>query len=351
MKTCPVCNKKYKNAGFQRHMDKMHPEYKPIVEPDPEVNHPLPPELPVEEPEVAPQIIQRVVKSNDREGTLDLIFASPWIVIAILFLFKAVSDPYFISGIVESDIVQIYIYIFSNLNNPGAIMILAMTMIALGLLGYLLHRFIWRLAFPDMIMKQRGIEPVFIMNKDGKRIEKSKPVYIQSSKECRIYFTIGRGRLDNWYRRKHGLSKPSTVTFYVKRNFLIPNPFRPLSSCDKMIMTDPGYNRWSRDGLYKIVVRASNTLIGHQGNDLIYILSDKGYSHMDFDTNWHDATASDIIKEGLPELARASMVNPDIQQDQLRRNRYFMPEQDVKEDLELKEEKLKMIELQKSKMT
>jgi hypothetical protein len=116
-------------------------------------------------------------------------------------------------------------------------------------------------------------------------------------------------------------------------------------------MTDPGFNRWTKDGMFKVVLTASSVLRSNMGNDTIYLLSDKGYDNLTFNTKFYDEMASSIVRRGLPELARSSMINPDLQQEQMKRNRYFMPEQDIKEDLELMEKKKAIIELQNSKLT
>ena len=101
-------------------------EYNPSVEPDEEVSPPSP-ELPLEELKIPQAKRERTVAKKDKESLFDLLLALPWIAICLLLGFKAVFDPYFIPGITNSDIFQMYAYIFGHLGNTGAMVILIMT--------------------------------------------------------------------------------------------------------------------------------------------------------------------------------------------------------------------------------
>jgi len=317
-------------------------EYNPSVEPDEEVSPP-PPELPLEELKIPQAKRERTVAKKDKESLFDLLLALPWIAICLLLGFKAVFDPYFIPGITNSDIFQMYAYIFGHLGNTGAMVILIMTIFVIAFAGLLIYKSFWRLAFPDLSIRQYGVEEINVRSNDGTEKKEKRSIYTPSSKEGRIYFTIGRGFWDSWYRKRHGLAQPSTITLYVKRRFSIPNPFRPLASCDKVIITDPEFNRFEKDGMFKRVVRASSWIRSHQNNHLIYMLVEDPYAHIDFDTKSYDTMSNDILDNAIPEVTKSSAVNPDIQQDQMRNNMFYMPEDSIRRDINLSEMKKKIL--------
>ena len=260
-------------------------------------------------------------KMKDPEGALDIITRIPAVILLFILMYKAWTDYRFFTGWMDTEIGQLYIYVFTNINDPASIIILVLTIITVAIVALVLHRVIWRLLFKDLQIS-------YIKN-DPKTGELKA---IGTSKEGRIFLTLGRGPLDRLYRRITKTPKPDKVTLYFKRRGFV-NPFKVLPSCEKGYIQDPDGTRFVIDGLFRRTLIATHLRRDTENCSTVYWFEDESYEHLKFDPHWYQQTHLDEIEDGLTKVSRACGMDSSIQKDQMRNVISWLPSGEVSEHI------------------
>lgn len=270
--------------------------------------------------------IEEVVDKTDKgmkdpEGALDIITRIPAVILVFVLMYKALTDLRFFQGWIDTDIGQLYVFVFTNINNPASIIILVLTIITVAIVALVIHRLFWRLMFKDLQIS-------YIKN-DPKTGEFKA---IGTSKEGRVFLTIGRGPLDRLYRRITKRPKPEVVTIYFKRRGII-NPFKVLPSCEKGYLLDPDGTRFVIDGLFKRTLIATHLRRDTEKCSTVYWFEDGSYDQLPFDAKWYHTTHMAEIETGLTKVSRACGMDSSVQKDQMRNVISYMPPGEVGEHI------------------
>jgi hypothetical protein len=277
-------------------------------------------------------------KTKDPEDTLDLVTAIPAVIIVLALAYEAFVAIFtwnfsFFIGWTNSDIAQIYFWVFLNPTQAVSIIILVMTGLLVALAIFLLHRLIWRLCFKDLQVRY--------LKKD---VTTGELRAVGTSRIGRMYLTIGSGFWDRLYRRWTKKPVPEVVTIYFKRRGFV-NPFKVLASCEKGYLKDPDRSMLVIDGLFKRTLIATHLRRDTENHSTVYWFEGGDYQAIDFNSKWYEDTHRDEIKVGLSMVGKACGMDSSIQKDQMRTSISFMPTDLIAEQKRVWE--LKKIKMQK----
>jgi len=291
---------------------------------------------------------KRPPMEKDPESLISLMLSIPtWALILGIPLFLYYSYDGLIAFLESSDLGTILIWSFQNIGDTGAKIILVMVGIVVIVALVLFYKIVWRMAFKDFQIKYAS--PRFMAHGDLEEgddiniVGGARRVFIPATYEGRVYASIGFGFWDRLYRKWFNVERPEHITLFVHRTWKPVNPFKPLSSCDKIYLDDPtGVERIYKDGKFRTTTIATRMVRMSEDNAIVYWLDDGAYPQDKFNSKWYNDLHSQMLDNGLKKVSKGSLVNPDIQQDQMRRNMLWLPPQDIeaeKQLLELKKKK------------
>lgn len=263
----------------------------------------------------SPQSSEKVklLKENTNpESTLDLVTKIPAVIVILLLLYKAGTDLKFFYAWIDSPIAQLYIYCFTHLKDPGAMIVVSISAGLVAFILFFIHHVIWRLFFHDLQIRH------YITEKDGKI--RAHP----TSKEGRLFLTIGAGFWDRTYRRFTKKPRPEIITVYFKQRGFV-NPFKVLASCDKGYLKDPDHLKFVTDGLFKRTLIATHKRRDTEGYGPVYWFEDDSYKPFEFNSEWYEAVERQQIKEGLHDVSQACGLDSSVQKTQMENNISYQP--------------------------
>ena len=142
-----------------------------------------------------PQSPQPPQKMKDPEGALELILAMPWYILIMAIILSFVFDWNFWVDLYNQPIIQLYIWIFGNIGNTAAMMFLLLTVMVILVVSLIVHKGFYRMLFKDMYIK--SMRSRLMVNESEKETKvESRMVFMPSTKEGRVYLTIGMGFWD-----------------------------------------------------------------------------------------------------------------------------------------------------------
>lgn len=285
-----------------------------------------------------PQSPQPPQKMKDPEGALELILAMPWYILIMAIILSFVFDWNFWVDLYNQPIIQLYIWIFGNIGNTAAMMFLLLTVMVILVVSLIVHKGFYRMLFKDIYIK--SMRSRLMVNETEKETKvESRMVFMPSTREGRVYLTIGIGFWDRVYRKRTKKPRPDILTLYIRRSMFSPllNPFRLLHSCDKVYVMDPDHTRVWRDGRWRMTVAASRFVRDAEDNSLCYWLEDETYSHNIFNSDWYKKTHEKLMTTGTDKVKIASLINPDLQQEQMRHGMTMSDGMDFEMESRIKE--------------
>jgi hypothetical protein len=246
---------------------------------------------------------------------------------------------------------ELIVFVIQNPNDQGSQIVLALMAIMVTLVLLVVHRLFWRMAFKDLILKDFRIVGLARQeNKDDTKVINSKAIktFMPSTKQGRIYLSIGAGKWDKMYRKLFHVPYPDTITLYVKRSRFKPvNPFKPLASCDILKvynperLEDPDKTRYQNDGRWRRIVQGNRLIRDFTDNSLEYWVDSGFYPQPNWNAKWYEKIHEGVLDKGLRKVTKGCQINSDIQQDQLRNNVLHIPVQEIEAERQFKDFKEK----------
>jgi len=249
---------------------------------------------------------------RDVESTLDLVTKIPVVTVILLLLYKAGTDLKFFYGWIDSPIAQLYIYCFTHLKDPGAMIVVAITAGLVAFILFFIHHVIWRLFFHDLQIRH------YVTDKDNSI--RAHP----TSKEGRLFLTIGAGFWDRIYRRYTKKPRPDIITVYFKPKGFV-NPFKVLASCDKGYLRDVDHSMFVTEGLFKRTLIATHKRRDTEDYAPVYWFENDSYKQFEFNSEWYEAVERHQIKESLHDVSQACGLDSSVQKTQMENNISYQP--------------------------
>lgn len=276
----------------------------------------------------------------DPEPTLEIVTKIPLFMIIIIVAYKYFTDPGFFMQFLDNDVVEIYKYVFMDITSPGALIILALTIVIVLLLVFLIYKMVWRFMFKDLQIRKG-----FTQGTDKYRKGPG------TSFEGRIMLVVGDGFWDRIYRRYTKRPKPDIMTIFFRRGFRDPailNPFKVLASCHKGRLDNTNGDRYIRDGLFKRTVVATHLRRDTEAESTVYWFEDKLYESKQFDADWYTNRLKGTIKEDLSKVSKACLMDSTTQKAQMANVISWLPMAEIDEQervWELKKEAKAKLEI------
>jgi hypothetical protein len=340
IETCGFCGKEFPQGQLLPHLLAEHIDKKKRTEePKPDSSQPIRPmsKFHRRSKKEKTDLSGPYKPYKDPEPLLDMLLGLPAIILFFGTIAFFILNPGVIQQISEISLFVLFFYAIGHIGETVAMMIISIFAI-IGILFLLIfHQIAWRMAFPDFQMAFMHDRLHESKIKDGPRT--TKRVLMPRTVMGRVYLTVGYGKIDKWYRKKYNAPVPDTKILFIRRGWFSPqmlNPFRPLSSCDKVYVYDPDNVRYSKSGLFRRTVRGSHLRREFEGNAEVYYLMDDAYDQPDFNSKWYQDTYDTELKTGMVKITNACLINPDIQQDQMRRNLLYLPQSEIIDDIKLK---------------
>jgi len=306
---------------------------------------------PMEKPKEAPKVSDTAIlqkrkpMEKDPEGLISLLLSIPtWLLVIGIPAFLLLNLNKIIDFFTYNDIGILLVYVVTHPKETASVIILVMIALVVISAIVIFYKLIWRMAFKDLDIKYA--EPRFMahsdVDDDTEIIGGARKVFLPQSYEGRIYASIGFGFWDRLYRKRFNVEKPEIITLFVHRRWTPVNPFKPLSSCDKFYINDPDGSRFYKNGRFRLNASATRILRDSEEGAICYWLDEGGYPQEKFNSIWYQGIHNRMLDKGLKKVSKGSLVNPDIQQDQMRRNMLWLQPQDIEEEkrlIQLKEKK------------
>lgn len=297
---------------------------------------PIPKKMPEKEKEKATvetaKLQKRKPMEKDPENLISMMLSIPtWLLIISIPAIILLNIDTIIEFFETNDLGILLLFVITHPSDTASGIIIALLVILIIVFIAIFYKLVWRMAFKDFQIKYG--EPRFMahsdLDDDKNIVSGARRVYIPASKEGRVYASIGFGFWDRTYRKLFNVERPDKITLFVHRNWRPVNPFKPLSSCDKIYLVDPEAKKIYKDGKFRTIVVATRLVRDSEDNSIVYYLDDGAYPQESFTAEWYKSQHSGMLDNGLLKVSKGSLVNPDIQQDQMRRNMLWLPPQDV----------------------